>query len=358
MNKYTLGDAITSLVYASGINVIFSRCINDGYYTLIGGLIISLFIFLDWLSRIGLLLNVDDDDDQKRRKTNWVILLKSTFEIAAIYFLISTTINLLLTPRDTNNSIAIDPIITFGLFVLISFLWNSLTLYILTKLDFRELYQSIWQGNVFDLEAIGIYIKGFKSKTVLMAKQLNHQGSLKNANKLKNRILYECFARTFTQLIANHISWINLFIAIILLTNIEHDYLNSIMLKHIDNIIVIRVIILFMLIFLPTVLYYFPRKKDVEKHMDNESKSQAKVSDNSSEEITQSRIFKIFMMISAIMIVLLFIIFYISFSNESLIYVMLFQHAISGLFLQFSTHLKNKNKSTNNSCDPLKTKIA
>ena len=101
MNKYTLGDAITSLVYASGINVIFSRCINDGYYTLIGGLIISLFIFLDWLSRIGLLLNVDDDDDQKRRKTNWVILLKSTLEIAAIYFLISTTINLLLKPLVT-----------------------------------------------------------------------------------------------------------------------------------------------------------------------------------------------------------------------------------------------------------------
>ena len=309
LTSYTTGDAVTSLMYASAINVILTRSVGiaDSYHY--WGIGITLFIFIDWLGRIGIPFSFPLLEDQAKRRRPWVMLSKATLEIVGVYFLVAAAIKLFF---DTSYLGGLENIVNprtaFAAFLGISFGWNILMLYVMTNLRFIELTVASIAGCVFDLPGADTYTKGFKDRFSTSAS------------------LWTCFleglGRTSAQLVGHHITWVNPLASITLFVGINSFFLSQYSGGWLGSLWMFRIVILFFLMFLPTLLYFIGTA----------------IAERTTEAAFVVRLIRV---LSAILALALLLIFYMTFDGGSIIYVMIVQHAAFGIFLQFATHPKS-----------------
>jgi len=322
----TIGDGVTSLVYASAINVILARTVSFNSFTnYIISIGLIMFIFIDWLSRIGIPMSFPEEDQQKR-KINIIQLLKGLIEVIVILLLMKTICFILFS--DLVPGEVINKNIAFAGFLLMSFFWNIIVLYIMQKLSVKELIESVFNGNVFDLEGADEYTGKFKKRIFDASNEFNGISKPKNGyktvSKTNKAIRYECIGRTIGQLLACHIIWVNLFIAITLIFNMDMHFIWQFFQNMIGNIIFFRGIILLFLLLIPTILFYGYRKALLLNE------------DNENSKISFKR------KMAGTSIIILLILFYTTFNITDIIYLMIIQQTIFGVFLQYATSGKSE----------------
>jgi hypothetical protein len=327
LTNYTTGDAVTSLMYASAVNVILARSIGITESFHLWGIATTLFVFVDWLSRIGIPLGFPVEEDQRRRRTPFVILAKAFLEITAIYFLLAAIIMLCFgTPCFPGLQSSLDPRGAFATFLAFSFAWNLLMMYVMTKLRYRELVVASFFGCVFSLEGASVYTKGFKERFEKAESELAG-GDIRAFDKLHLTLFGESLAKTCSQLLGHHIVWVNpIFAAVLFWRNdnlfLFSDYSGG----WFGSLNMFRVVVLSALILLPTIFFFVSRNIHVRIK----------------QESISVRICRILAALSASV---LLIILYLTFDTHTIIFVMVVQHTFFGIFLQFATHARNRKEN-------------
>ncbi len=323
--NYNIADAVTSLIYASAVNVILTKCIDHSDYHLLCGTLMSLFVFIDWLSRIGVPLTFPDED-QARRGKPVIMVAKAFLEIIAIFFLVAAVIKTYL-PSSSPN---IGATRAFGIFLGASFCWNVLILWVMTKLRYRELMWQAVAGSVFDAKGSDTYTEGFKHAVGRARIELAVKGTVKAAHSLDSHLVLESMARSFAQLLGHHITWVNFVFCIVLLTGVNPFFLS----RYsgglwFDSIGTLRATILALLLLVPSIFYFFLCRR-------REEKEEAVFS---MDHFTAR--------LPAILTTTLLILFYATFTHKDIFLVMLVQHAAFGVFLQIATHTYSTNAKNN-----------
>lgn len=222
---------------------------------------------------------------------------------------------------------------SFSLFLFSSFLWNLLMMYVMTLVKYTDLAKSIFLGNTFDIEGTKAYTKRLTDKIKSIENKFVESNDFHEADtlhtKLKRHYFIEGLARTAGQLVANHFTWINLYVGILLIFEIEVDLdvLGKFLIY--DVSINYSYLILFLLFSLPIYVLY---------KICHKSKRAGK--DLSSNCPTLLKIIRI---TSAIFIFLFFVCLYLCMNHTVIIIVMLVQQTIVGLFLRYAVPDKVEN---------------
>ena len=318
-DKLTMGDAVTSLMYASAVNIVLARAVETVNESSFIAILMILFIFLDWLTRIGVPLTFPQED-QEKRKNLAIQLLKSTFEIIGVFLLVVFFVSYLNIIEAPNSPLRVAPYYTFGLFLVISFAWNLTILYIMQGLSWRELAIFSVKGKVFDHPSVNEYTGTFK-KSVTMSEENTMREITTSSENAKAIISYirsvmvESIGRSVAQLLAYHVAWIPIVVGSLLLTD-RYDTYFSVVREYwlIDS----PLVTLLLLVAGPTVIYfalYWIHKANGQAHI---------------------LIAPMFFVASIISISML-ICFYGLFHSSEIVYVLAAQQVIVGLFLQFAT---------------------
>ncbi len=308
-------EAVTSLVYASAVNVILGRSVGiaDSYHYF--GIGIIIFLFVDWISRIWIPFGFKPTEDQHRRRLPWVIVTKAFFEIVIIYFLVAATIKLFIGSESVGAQL--NSMHAFAIFFGLSFCWNLLMLYVMTELKFSKLFISAMVGCVYELKAVEIYTAGFKNRT----ESVKREGKF---NLFHWKRFLEGIGRTSAQLAGHHITWVNPLASITLLLGIDSFYLSQYSGGWLGNLWMFRIFILFLLMLLPSLFYFVGTL----------------IADGTSKDTIVVHLIKV---TSAVFVFALTLTFYMTFDAASFIYVMIVQHTVFGIFLLYATHAKSSN---------------
>lgn len=313
--SYTIGDAVTSLIYASAVNVILSRSVGiaDSYHY--WGIGIILFIFVDWLSRVGIPMTFSESADQERRRWTWIMLSKAGLEISLMYFFVAAAIMLcfdvskLCLPAGTVKART-----AFAAFLGISFCWNGLMFKVMTRLTFLEVLGASIAGCVFDLEGSDIYTRTFKDRVNSARNEKQ-----KRPDNFHWVLFREGFGRTAAQLVGHHITWVNAIASVILFLGISPFPFSQYSGGLFGDVWVLRIVIFFLLILFPSFLYFLATA----------------IAEGTTKEAIVVRLAK---KVSALFLLALLITFYATFDGGSIIYVMIVEHTAFGVFLLFATH--------------------
>lgn len=330
LQEFTSNDVISSFLYASAVNVILAQGVLKTDLTSVIALGTIVFLFIDWLSRVTIPISFPEDDQKKRRETR-VKLSKAGLEILLIFSLVTTCMHYINPPASLD--VIINSKKSFSFFLFASFLWNILMLYVMTLVKFTDLAKSIFLGTAYDIEGARIYTQRLNSAIKSAEDSFVKSSTLIDATtlytKLKRHYLTEGFVRTIAQVVANHFTWISLFVGIVLFFELEVDFNNFGHFIIYDLTISYSIIILSLLFVVPIYIFY--------KICHISKKSGKNLSSNCSVQLKIVRIF------AAIFILLFFIFFYLAISHTLLIVVMLLQQTIVGLFLRYAIPAKVEN---------------
>jgi hypothetical protein len=224
----TLSDYVTSVMYASAINVIMAKSLGLEPVHFLLSLFIITFLTVDWLSRVTLPFTFPSAD-QENRRTLGTQLMKGLAEILCVYLVVVGGLSLM-RPADF-------PPGTFGwwytlpFFFLASFAWNLVALRIMPTLSWRRLFLACLSGTVFDLPEASEYTKRFKDDIERATYLLQNQGSTSDkilANEKFHRTLrISAVSRVIAQSVASHITWANLFVGILLLLSGRQSFMTD-----------------------------------------------------------------------------------------------------------------------------------
>lgn len=327
LEELTSNDVISSFIYASAVNVVLANGVLKTDLSIFIALGTILFLFIDWLSRVTIPISFPEEDQAKRKQIR-VKISKAILEILLIFTLVSTCMQYINPPQ--SQDIMISGYKTFAIFLFISFCWNLLMLYVMQSVSFKDLGRSILLGNAYDIKGARSYTQRFNLAIESAEQKLIGSTSVgqatANFNKLKKQYLLEGFVRTIGQLVANHFTWINIFLGIILFfeLSVDHNFLGHFIFLEITfNFYYFLVpTLLFISIFIFYKICYVTKKKD--KNLDN---------------LCPTHI-KIFRSIAAICVLLFFMLFYLTLNHTAIIVIMLIQQTIVGLFLRYAVPKK------------------
>lgn len=314
--QFTIGDAITSLMYASSINVILSKSVEKITSSSFYAILMILFIFIDWLSRIGV-PNTFPQSDQDRRELFWIQLIKAAFEIMGVFLLVSICMLFFSQKGGVDNDCLAAHRI-FGLFLITTFLWNAIILYVMVDLRWVDLIKGGLNGGVFDLKGINTYTNHFKDKVSLSKEVATRQTQTDGESVMNNlchifNVVIECFGRSIAQSLANHIAWVPLVVGGLLFSELFNNFV-------IENIgILCRALLILGVFFIPTLFYFI------------------------AYWLKGALIIKYLKWVAGGAAVVCLLIFYATFHIENIIYVIAAQQVLTGLFLQFATMKNGEN---------------
>lgn len=315
LTNYTTGDAVTTLIYASAINIILARSVGISELYNLLGIGVSLFIFIDWLNRIWIPSGFSPIEDQERRREPLVMILKASLEIAAVFFLVSATVGLFAPDEYKNLGNILRDRQAFSIFLAVSFFWNLLLLRVMEDLSYWELFaRTVLLGTVFDAKGADTYTGGLKNRMMV---------ARANRNERYNRFHGVCFleglGRTSAQLAGHHVTWVNLLVSLLLLFGVESFFLLRNAGDWIGGSWNLRILIITCVVFVPTILYFF-------------GTAIAEGSDRNAFVVNLLDI------LGAILTLLLLLLFYMTFDTELMKYVMIVQHTVWGVFLSYAAH--------------------
>lgn len=326
-----IGDGVTTLVYASAVNVIMARSVDIVSLNIFISIGIIIFIFIDWLSRIVVprLLSLHNPKDQIKWKKPYYVLLKALPEIVGMYFLVAASIHIL-------NTLSVGHInsrTAFAIYLFMTFIWNLMILFMMKMISWKQLMLGAINGSVFDLEGADVYTGHFKDTIIAAEKEIQKSGTtkdmMKNFNKFRKRLILKGGGRTIGQLLACHIAFANIIVSIALGFGSKLFFQSQLYEEWFGNIWLVRIAILFLILLVPTMLFYL---------YDNNLKK------NDNEETSISKILRV---MAGTLVIVLLILFYTTFDADAndVIFVMLIQQAIFSFIILFSVQ-KNNNEST------------
>ncbi len=322
-------DGVTTIVYASAVNVVIAGSIGS-----INGIKISvpfalgiiLFMFVDWLCRILVPRSFPSEKDQLSRKEFINIILKALLEIACIFIFLSASVRILNSGTDINRLFASYLLLTFG--------WSLLMLWEMKNLSWWELMMGVIKGSVYNLEGTSEYTiklkEGIKNTKKKARESTTDGESLKNFERVKNQ-LFKCGGgRMLFQLLACHVAFANVVIGLLLFfeRTREHFFNSQFYVSNLGDIWWIRGIILFLILGLPSFLFYeYENMREKNENTENTS-------------------MKIIRMIAGISGVVFLIMFYTAFDMNDIKYVIIVQQVIFSVVILYAVPKENNEQST------------
>lgn len=312
--KITINDAVTTLMYASAVNVIMANSLNLDELGMLGSIGAMLFIFIDWLSRIWIPMSFQEDDQTKRRRLV-VQLMKGLIEIVGIYLFVVAAFSILspVPYRNVQN--------VFAYFLLLCFGWNALMLRVMVDLGWKRLTWAALVGSVFDLKGTTTYVGRYKRRVLLEEQKIKDNDTtqewVKHWQGYLCRLIVESFGRTVGQLLANHITWVSFVVAVVLLIGAKLSYEVPLP-QEIVFLVLLRLGLLFSIVAIPTALffcYYLVSKRTEEKNL----------------------FVGALRLAAGLAAIVLQCLFYLTWTRDSIVYVMVIEQSICGLFLQYAT---------------------
>lgn len=325
VSKYTTGDEVTSLFYAAGVAEIFRQSFRLPVDQMYLGFLLLLFIFLDWLSRVGVPTRFPELKDQTNRRLPRYLILKAILEIAVIYTFCYASVHIFLPAEGASQGFVFESTLieSFSAFLLLSLVWNVLTLKVMSKLKLGELLNASLFGSVFDLEAAKIYTKSFLERIKKLERSCKDANDPKSTIRVSDKLRFaysvEGFARTGAQLLGIHITLTNVLVPILLIFNKQLTPIFYPTNGFLGMVLNSWILALVLLIVLPTVLFFLSKGREGEDQS------------NSSSALALRRA-------ASFLTVLLFMRFYLLFDPTELIIAVLVEHAVSDVFLQFATN--------------------
>lgn len=315
ISNLTAGDAVSTLIYATAVNVLLSQIVTLELKSIIAGSFIVSFIFFDWMNRIGVPQTFPEVDQQMRDRP-LTMTFKALLEILAIYFFLMSAYNYLATL--TFND---DVRLFFGCYLTLSFIWNLLVLWTMTKLDFFPLLWESIAGSTFDTEAAKIYTQGFYSGLERTRDNLKRAQTFLGAIAYLFRLMVIFIARPISQLVGHHVTWANLFFASVIFFMPPNESLLSSFFPQLNFLTkfpwTVELIVLAMMI-VPACFYILA---GLERKIDKCKRTQK-----------QSILMKFGGLTSTILLLFL----YSLFDADILKWVIIFQHVLFAIALQFT----------------------
>ncbi|AOS84382.1 hypothetical protein BIU88_09715 [Chlorobaculum limnaeum] len=165
-----------------------------------------LYVFFDWLIRIGVPLTFPEDD-QVKRSSLFIQLIKSSLEIVIVFLLVMFFV--LHFKEKGNVEVAVQSSSVFSVFLLVTYMWNLVVLYIMGKLSMKDLYKGCINGRVFDLCGAEVYTKRFKDALSLSENTLKDTKGIREQMEVfvkhSKVVLKNSIGRSIAQLVSNHI---------------------------------------------------------------------------------------------------------------------------------------------------------
>jgi hypothetical protein len=248
-------DIFVSFLYGAAVHLIMHHLFEQNVvssYAAGMSLALILFIFSDWASRTRLPRLLPKSESF----TILALFQKAFLEISCIFFLVSSFLSLLRAHGNAPNEhlaqsvlSGITPYNAFALFLIATWLWNMLMLRVMQQLSLVDLFLSIFTGNALDLPQLKRYLYTFERwkekrqteleykhtalKDIVSASASDKSNvrsifNLVGIEMLRARIkLFEADLAALLQLLANHVAYANLLIAVfIIVTEItERDRL-------------------------------------------------------------------------------------------------------------------------------------
>jgi len=325
-----LPELLTSLLYASAISSMLSFTMNlihesINYITVINTFIVIFLVFADWNSRILVPLHFPNPDKNRQRKP-FFQYAKLINEIISMVLLVLFYSYFLKNNHGGDKFINIFTLFTAYLFM--CGLWNLLMIWIMDGLSVCELIKSSFKGNTYEIHGLEKYTMDFRNKIEkeetelkgILKKELDENNNadvpIRNYNKNVFRLKIKInFARIITQLIGNHILWVNFFVGIVILLKLQ-KFIN------IDEIICFDVGISFpnhlniiIMLFISSIILILTLLFDLRK--------------------------KISKTLFGILLLSLLLLLYISIPLYYLIYFIIIQQISIGLLIEYMTDGKN-----------------
>lgn len=318
----TMADAVTTFMYASGVNVILAN--SPGLEPLSRSLLpigLILFLSIDWLGRVRLPMGFPEADQKKRR---WVVaqLAKGLTEMVCVYVFVIAAISLVLATGGAASAAHWRAFMPW--FFLASFVWNLVALGVMQGVSWYELAAACLDGSVFDIKKLRDYTAGIMNKLEAPEAELvraTEPGVVwDNLDAVLRSLPPLGLSRTVAQLIAFHIVLANLLVAFVLLSGWDAFFwVRGIV--GAGSLPLLSGILLTVTILLPTALYipftYFAQRAKTRGEQLGVRWVGVRV-------------------VAGVLCLVGVICFYASFDPSSIVWVMVVQHTVFGIFLQFS----------------------
>lgn len=203
-------DGFTTLIYGAVFSFLFTAAIKDSSGSIIG-LLMSIFIFSDWVSRVPLLYRLPPQDF-RLRQTFVISFFKVLCEICGLFFLTLSFYSLLCKPFDP----ILSPYCSFALFLLFNLIWNMLLIRVML-LDASDLSRMLFLG--VQLNSVELIPYTRRLQRILVRLDAESQPSKSQNGSLSSRILrmipsairyciFQSSFRLFFQIMSNHLTWV------------------------------------------------------------------------------------------------------------------------------------------------------
>jgi hypothetical protein len=226
-------DAFVTFLYAASVHLIIAHFVKPSSVTTLRSLavlLLILFIFSDWLSRMRLprLLPAGDTFSFGSQ------LLKTTLEVSGLFFLVLAWLAIVegFTPEPAQPTMPLRPGMwsepltparAFALFLIATFFWNLLMLLVMKKLRWRDLALMGIDGSALQSDKVKPYAKRFwqfweeLEKTTRAASEQGSHNALRNFMRAQPVLFFEAFVRAGAQIVVNHIAWTNIWAGCLIL---------------------------------------------------------------------------------------------------------------------------------------------
>jgi len=353
--KFNANDVVSTFLYASAVNVILATSAKIVTPDIWIPLVIIVFIFIDWMSRVTISVSLPSEDQENRNEI-FVKLCKAGLEILIIFSLVTTACRFLEPTTEFVTSTK-----SFSVFLITCFIWNLLIFKIMEGVRGTALFVAVFTGSAYDVggarrytTAIDVILSKAHKKTTSSSGKPSE--ALKDLVKYGYNIGIVSSVRVFGQLVVSHFTWLNLALGIVLLFEVDltafsfwgfrsdHPFLNSSY-----YMFAFFVAIPFVLYFIINLILYdkvsFDQEPEENKIQTDEKNEPPLI--NFHKEC--GLILKGFFIITGMLTFLITILFYSTFRNDWLIVILLIQQAIVGIFMRVAIPKEmNSNVHKNN----------
>ncbi len=235
IEKFSLPDLITSLLYTSAVSTILSISINcnknqefNDFTVIFYTVVIVLLVFADWNNRVLIPIGFDKAENKSENKSENKKHLKLFLEVLSITTLV-LFFNQFMKPNDKLS------VLYFSLYLFFSWLWNFIIINEMKGITFSWLWKSIFTGKTINNNELKHYTKPFTKKIEKLEREIeNEKQKLKEKEDEGSSHLAGILARSLNrelkrikikysvygligQFIANHLTWVNFFVGLFLL---------------------------------------------------------------------------------------------------------------------------------------------
>jgi len=223
----SVADAFTTILYGIAVTqVALDGAKADSGFPVALALAAVLYFFVDWLSRVYLPSRLPCTDRLRVEKLG-VRVAKSILEIALVYSLLCVSyaaFNSTVTTRLALAPLAQSRVVVwFCVFLVLTFVWNLLMLYVMEDLSWRRLAILSLRGRAAEDPKFQEYGKNLQTKLAALddaVKNLPGESDMRKKSIITSILACRAMIMSFGQLIVNHLVWAPIAATAVLLLSI------------------------------------------------------------------------------------------------------------------------------------------